>query len=144
MFSQTVEYALRAMVSLAAQPDHPMITREIAALTHAPPGYLSKVLQSLIRGQLLTARPGLRGGYLLSKDPARIRLLDVIEAVEPLRRITVCPLNLKAHGGALCPLHRRLDDAIAHIRGAFADTTLADLVAEAPRTGTLCKRARPA
>ncbi len=47
MFSQTAEYALRAVVYLASQPGTPRTTQEIAKATQVPTGYLSKVMQSL-------------------------------------------------------------------------------------------------
>ena len=47
MFSQTVEYALRAIVHLADQAPNPCTTEQIAKATKVPQAYLSKVLQSL-------------------------------------------------------------------------------------------------
>ena len=47
MFSQTVEYSLRAIVWLAAHPDDPQTNQQIAAATLVPSGYLAKVMQSL-------------------------------------------------------------------------------------------------
>ena len=46
MLSQTVEYALRAMVYLADQSPSPRTTEQIATATKVPAAYLSKVLQS--------------------------------------------------------------------------------------------------
>ena len=48
MFSQTVEYALRAVVHLASNMKRPQTTEEIAKVTKVPQAYLSKVLQSLV------------------------------------------------------------------------------------------------
>ena len=47
MISQTSEYALRAVVSLAQSPEQPHTATEIAKLTKVPEHYLSKVLQAL-------------------------------------------------------------------------------------------------
>jgi DNA-binding IscR family transcriptional regulator len=55
-------------------------------------------------------------------------VLNVINAVDPLRRINNCPLGLKSHSKTLCPLHRKLDDAIRHVEEAFASTTVEELV----------------
>src|SRR5689334_17739736 len=115
MFSHTVEYALRAVVWLADQYPEPLTTRQIAASTHVPGGYLSKVLQGLARAGLVQAQRGLHGGFTLARGPDRISILDVINAVDPLHRIHSCPLNLSSHGSNLCPLHKRLDDTIATI-----------------------------
>ncbi len=139
MFSQTTEYALRAVVWLASQHDQPRTTREIAATTHVPAGYLSKVLQALGRADLVTSQRGLYGGFTLTKPPERISVLEVINAVDPIHRIDKCPLGLKSHGTQLCALHRQLDDAIAHIERVFATSTIADLLSEASGSHPLCE-----
>ena len=128
MFSQTVEYALRAAVWLASHPGHPQTTQQIAANTKVPAGYLSKVMQALGRASLVNAQRGLNGGFTLMRRPGQIRLIEVINAVDAIRRIDHCPLGLEAHGARLCPLHQRLDDAIGHIERAFTESTLADLL----------------
>jgi Rrf2 family nitric oxide-sensitive transcriptional repressor len=67
-------------------------------------------------------------------------VLDVVQAVDPLKRIDVCPLGISAHGTVLCPLHRKLDDAIRHVAEAFGTTTLAALVGPRHRLRPLCAR----
>ncbi len=130
MFSQTAEYALRAVVWLAAQGGAPRTTQQIAAGTLVPPGYLAKVLKTLARAGLVRAQRGLGGGFTLAKEPERITPLQVIDAIDPIPRIRNCPLGLAAHSGALCPLHRRLDEAIGHAVQALADITVAELLGE--------------
>lgn len=138
MFSQTAEYALRAAVWLASRGDAPQTTQQIAKATKAPSGYLSKVLQSMARSGLVQAQRGLNGGFSLAQGPDSITVLDVVNAVDPIQRIRTCPLDLKGHGIRLCPLHRRLDDAMSSIEQAFAATSLADLLAEPTESRPLC------
>src|SRR5271165_4715877 len=52
MFSQTVEYALRAVLHLADHSPPPRTTDQIAAATLVPKAYLSKVLQGLCHAWL--------------------------------------------------------------------------------------------
>ena len=130
MLSQTVEYALRAVVYLANRPGESARTSEIAELTKVPPAYLSKVLQALSREEIVTSRRGIGGGVTLSRDPSELTVLDVVQAVDPIQRINSCPLELKAHGVHLCPLHRRLDNAMKAVEEAFAATTLAEILGE--------------
>ena len=138
MFSQTVEYALRAVVYLADQAPEPRTTEQIAAATRVPRAYLSKVLQSLGRGGIVHSQRGIGGGMTLVKPAAELSILEVANAVEPLQRIRSCPLGLAAHGVRLCPLHRRLDDALALVERAFAKTTLEEIVAEPTSSVPLC------
>jgi hypothetical protein len=57
-------------------------------------------------------------------------VLDVVNAVDPIRRIRTCPLKLKAHATHLCPLHRKLDDALALVEDAFASARIAEMCEE--------------
>lgn len=138
LFSQTAEYALRATVMLADRGDA-QTTQQIAEITRVPAGYLSKVLQSMRRAGIVLAQRGLHGGFTLARNPEDISVLDVINAVDPLQRIHTCPLGLAAHGKRLCPLHRKLDDALAHVEKSFASTSITDLLRTPTRSRPLCE-----
>ncbi len=139
MFSQTVEYALRAVVHLASESPTPRTTDQIAAVTKVPRAYLSKVLQSLTAAGVVRSQRGLGGGMTLIKTPNELTILEVVNAVEPIQRIRTCPLGLAAHGVRLCPLHRRMDNALAEVEKAFGGSTLAEVLAEPTRSVPLCE-----
>lgn len=138
MFSQTVEYALRAVVFLADQSPNAGTTDQIAAATKVPKPYLSKVLQNLNRGGIVRSQRGIGGGITLVKSPEELTILEVVNAVEPIQRIASCPLGLKSHGTQLCPLHRRMDDTLAAVESTFRATTLAELLGEETNSYPLC------
>ena len=136
MISQTAEYALRAIVYLASKPDAPQTTPQIAAITKVPADYLSKVLQGLAAAGLVRARRGRDGGFSLALPPDQLTVFDIIDAVDPIRRIKSCPLGIKGHIN-LCPLHRRLDGAMAMVEKALKESTIAELLLEPnPRRGS--------
>jgi Rrf2 family transcriptional regulator, nitric oxide-sensitive transcriptional repressor len=139
MFSQTVEYSLRAVVHLADHAPDAQTTDQIAAATLVPKAYLSKVIQGLSRAGIVHSKRGIGGGVTLVKTPDRLTILDVVNAVEPIERIKVCPLGLKAHGVRLCPLHKRMDGALAMVEAAFRNTTLAEVLAEPSSSHPLCE-----
>jgi len=139
MFSQTVEYALRAVVHLAVNRAEPQATSAIAKATKVPPAYLSKVLQGLRAAGVVHLLRGVRGGVSLAKEPAELTILDVVNAVDPIQRIRTCPLDLKSHGTRLCALHRRMDNAILHMEDAFRSTTLAELLNDPNPSVPLCE-----
>lgn len=130
MISQTAEYALRAIVHLAKDPDEPHITRSIAEATQVPSGYLAKVMQTLVKAGFVDSRRGLRGGFTLKRPADEISILDIVNTVDPLQRIRTCPLKLPEHRDSLCPLHHKLDQAMADIEQAFGNTTIADIVVD--------------
>jgi Rrf2 family nitric oxide-sensitive transcriptional repressor len=130
MISKTAEYALRAVVSLADGNGNPLLALRIAETTGVPQAYLSKVLQTLVRADLVSSQRGQGGGFTLTRPATEITVLDVVDAVDPIQRIERCPLAIDAHAENLCPLHRRLDDAIAAIRATFTSTTIGELVTD--------------
>jgi Rrf2 family protein len=138
MFSQTVEYALRAVVQLASAGEEPQTTEQIARATKVPQAYLSKVLQSLVQAGIVRSQRGIGGGMALVRPPAALTILEVVNAVDPIRRIRSCPLELAAHGVRLCPLHRRVDNALAMVEEAFRSTTLKEILDEPSESVPLC------
>jgi Rrf2 family protein len=138
MISQTAEYALRAMVYLADQKSEPHTTAQIAEAAGIPAGYLAKVMQSLGRAKLVHSQRGLKGGFVLTRDPKEISLLDVVNAVDPVRRFHRCPLGVPAHQDELCPLHRCLDEAAQSIETKFGSTTIGQMLEVPESRKPLC------
>jgi Rrf2 family transcriptional regulator, nitric oxide-sensitive transcriptional repressor len=140
MFSQTAEYALRVVVFLGGLGGKPATIRQIHNGTLIPEDYLAKVLQVLVRAQLLRSQRGLHGGSVLAIPPEQLSVYAVIRAVHPLTRIKGCPLKIKGHEGKLCSLHRRLDQAMATVEQAFRNSTIAELLDEPSATRPLGPR----
>lgn len=138
MFTQTVEYALRAIVHLAQQSPQASTTEEVASATHVPRAYLAKILSVLGRAGLVKSQRGLGGGIKLAKAPEQLTVLEVVNAVEPIQRIRTCPLGLSEHGSTLCPLHARMDMAMALVEQSFAGTTIAEVLNEPSLSVPLC------
>ena len=68
-------------------------------------------------------------------------MLEVINAVDPILRIRKCPLGNPAHLN-LCPLHRRIDDAMDLIEKQFRETRLSEVL-DQPRRGGTCPGVTP-
>ena len=143
MISPTAEYALRAIVAIAQSSGAAVVTPTIAEITRVPPGYLPKVLQTLRRAGLVHSKRGLGGGFTLARPAEELTVLEVVNAVDPIKRIDRCPLGIDSHGTNLCPLHKRLDDATALVEQSFASTTITELLAEPGRSTPLCQPIKP-
>ncbi len=139
MFSQTVEYALRAMVVLANAPDSPQTAQSISDIAKLPPDYLFKVMQPLVKAGLVVAQRGKRGGFMLGRNSGEVTIFDVVNAVDPIHRIHTCPLKLRTHGIRLCPLHRKLDSALAMVEDALKSSTLAEVIESGDPVRSLCE-----
>jgi len=138
MLPKTAEYALRATVWLARDPEQTSSADQIAARTKVPRRYLHLVLQDLVQAGLVRSQPGPGGGYALDRDAGKISILDVVNAVGSLERIRHCPLGLTSHT-KLCPLHQELDKVYAAAEAAFARVTLAQLLRSASPIIPLCE-----
>jgi Rrf2 family protein len=112
---------------MAREPSRSYKVKDIAEGIQAAPGYLVKVMQELAKAGILSARRGSQGGYQLIRQPEGLTALEIVQAIDPIERIMHCPLKLAAHGSQLCPLHRRIDNALALIEESFRKTTIADL-----------------
>jgi len=142
MISQTVEYALRAIVTIAQHEGQPCTASQISAITKVPAPYLSKLMQGLVRAGITSSQRGLHGGFLLAREPTELTIWEIVDAVEPIKRIRECPLGIGDHGGTLCPLHRKLDNALALVEETFRSTTVADVLAQPGSVTPLCEETK--
>ena len=111
----------------------PIDNRTLATKSQVPVSYLPKILQSLARAGLVKSRRGVGGGAALCRSPEDITILDVVQAVDPIPRVRGCPLKLKSHCRVLCPMHARLDKAMAEVESVLAASTVAELLADDTR-----------
>ncbi len=78
-----VDYAIRALSYLAAQPQNQVVSRrEIQTKQDIPAHYLSKIMKRLASGGFVQSYMGTRGGFTLKKPPAKINLKEVYECLE--------------------------------------------------------------
>jgi Rrf2 family protein len=139
MMTTTGEYALRAAVYLAQHIGHPQTSALVADGTKVPQGYLSKILQQMVKADLITSQRGIHGGFVLARAPKDISVLDVLKAVDAApNRIHKCPLGIPGHL-KLCAVHRLLDDAMGMIEKAFASADLESLAKSARGVKPLCE-----
>jgi Rrf2 family protein len=85
--SHASSYALHALVHLArSKPDQCVPSHIIAKADGTPERFLLKILKPLVTARILHAVKGPHGGYRLARVPAKISVLEVVEAVDgPLR-----------------------------------------------------------
>lgn len=134
MFSQTSEYALRAIVWLAQHADDgPVGHQTIADATQVSESYLAKILQALAKAELVTSRRGAGGGFALNGDAIDVTVSDVVNAVDPIRAFDDCPLKLVSHKKKRCPMHASLNEATDQVEAVLSRYTIADLLNDKTR-----------
>lgn len=143
MFSQTQEYALRAIIWLASHVEEgPLGNARIAEETDVSPSYLSKILQGLAEAGFISSKRGAGGGFQLLADPDELTVLEVLNAIDPIQRITTCPLGLKSHGTNLCPMHARLDESLKTVIDSLGTSTISELMSAPGRPTPLVETRR--
>jgi Rrf2 family transcriptional regulator, nitric oxide-sensitive transcriptional repressor len=127
MISQTAQYALRAMVCLAMRKDSTVTGEALADISNVPPEYLSKVMQILVRGNIVTSKPGKAGGFSLRIDPAKISLQTIIDLFDSSSGDDFS-LSMQSYGSPLRPLYLKLQSLQALMRKECMTTSIEDLV----------------
>jgi len=86
--SAKVDYALRALLALAAAPDTPMTGEEVATAQGLPVKFIENTHVELRRNGFVTSQRGREGGYRLARTAAEIVVADVLRALEdPLAEV---------------------------------------------------------
>lgn len=136
-----VEWALHCAVVLAGLPPGRTLSAKVLSEFYGiPKEYLSKALQALATAGLVSGATGPSGGYVLSRPPAKITFLDVVEAIEGKEGHFVCreirrnnpSLPSDAPFRSICGIARVMYEADEQWRKVLRKTTLADILKELP------------
>lgn len=130
--TRAAEYAIRCVLYLSQQGRGILISRqEIARQADIPAHFLAKIAQDLAKAGLIEIRQGARGGFVLSKNPAAISLLEVVEVMIGeiyLNDCVVRPAGCKA--SYHCAVHRVWLDARTQLRATLRQVSFDQLIAD--------------
>jgi Rrf2 family iron-sulfur cluster assembly transcriptional regulator len=129
IYSRSSEYAIRALVHVAALPTGEYaMAKNIAAESGAPAHFLAKILQDLARDGFLKSSKGPRGGFRLRPAAAEISLLQIIEAVDGAGRYDRCPAGSpECNERVACGMHDSWMVLRSRIIDYLEGTSIADL-----------------
>ncbi len=127
--SRSTGYGLIAVGYIAKHQDQKIIlSQTISKEYDIPLEYLLKILQQLVRANVLRSKRGPRGGFSLAKSTKKITMLQIIEAVDgPM----ISRLNLaeQTHGEKFSVrAEKTYEKAIAQARSVFEKTKLSNLI----------------
>ena len=127
--SRSTGYALLAVGYLAQhQSEGIILSQSIAKKYNIPLEYLLKILQQLVRANLLRSKRGPRGGFNLARSPKKITLLEVIEAVEGPMIGQLSLTEVAPKEGFSIKAEAIYEKAIGQVRNVFAKVKLSDLI----------------
>jgi Rrf2 family transcriptional regulator, iron-sulfur cluster assembly transcription factor len=126
IFSKKCEYGLQAALYLAAHMHRDVIpAEEIAGKLGIPKEFVAKILQSLTESGIIISRKGKSGGFALAKDPSRIRLIDIVAAIDGLSIFNNCVLGFpNCNPDKPCPLHDKWGELRVKAYNMLNDETL--------------------
>lgn len=132
MISKTEVHALTALAVLARIPDRGYAgAAEIAKVTGAPRNYLGKLLKVLGDEGLVESQKGKGGGFRLARNPSSISLLEVMEPVGRVSRMTGCFLGRpQCSDSEPCAVHAQWLKTRAAYFEFLSGMTVADLARE--------------
>lgn len=130
MFSKSCEYGLRALlhVSLNSSEQNKIGIKEIADELDIPSAYLSKILQNLVRHNILQSTKGPNGGFFINEKSSNIPVIRVVEIIDGLDHFKKCGLGLKQCSEAKpCPIHHQFKPYRDKLKQLLEEKTIADL-----------------
>jgi Rrf2 family protein len=140
LYGAGAEYALHSLLVLATA-EAPMSVVDLARFQQLPERYLAKVFARMKAAGLVVGTEGVAGGFSLARPAAQIRVLEVLDAVDPDRQLFACgeirrncalyaddPPEWATAGS--CRIDLFMTQAQDALREFLASKTLADLVCE--------------
>lgn len=132
MFSKTCEYGIRASIYIAEQSQigRKVNLKEVAEAIESPVAYTSKILQSLVRNNIINSEKGPTGGFSIHKNELKTTTLStIIKAIDGDKVFVGCALGLKkCNEKKPCPVHNEFKSIRADLKLMLENTSLKSLI----------------
>ncbi len=128
MINNRTEYAIRALWQLSEAKDHFSTSEAIAQAQEIPVKFLPQILSDLSRSGLVRSVRGYGGGVRLSRPPEKIKLLEILEAIQGTIFLYDClkgPIDCQHEPD--CKLMKVYKKAQEAMKAEFAKVSLVDL-----------------
>ncbi len=130
ILKRNTDYALRAMVHLATHwKQGPASAKTLASQEDISYPLVHKLMQKLIKTQLVESSVGSKGGFSLSRRPSKISLLEIIETIQGPLRLNRCLLDVDSClRQKNCPVSKKLTNLQKYMEKYLHGITLDDLL----------------
>jgi len=124
-----IRYALRTLVELAKNERVVVPLSLIEKNQMISAKFAKQILQPLERAHVVSSRRGVKGGYRLNKDPAKIHLIDIFRCFDEEFTVSPClSADLECGRAADCEARPIWEELSLQITDFFTDRSLADLL----------------
>ncbi|WP_345798062.1 SUF system Fe-S cluster assembly regulator [Castellaniella sp. MT123] len=131
--SKIVDYGILVLTHMATRPTHVCSAAELAGALGLGQPVVSKVLKLLAQHGLVASTRGAHGGYRLEREPDRINVAQIIDALEDqpfgLTECTALPGVCSVEGACHIRTHWQRINLI--VRRTLESVTLANMVDDA-------------
>ncbi len=136
LYTKTGEYAIRAVLYLARQPEDKLVmSPEVAEKEDIPPHYLAKILQRMAKYGYVDSFKGRGGGFRITEMANNSTILEVVERVEGPVINLKCIIGMKVCSDeAPCPLHEEWSELRDRIKNLISSKTIKQLATEYSET----------
>ncbi|HLT34550.1 MAG TPA: Rrf2 family transcriptional regulator [Aquaticitalea sp.] len=132
MFSKACEYGIKAAIYIAlnSHDGKRVSLKEIAKEIDSPEAFTAKILQDLVRHQIINSVKGAYGGFEIEKkNIGSIKLCEIVNAIDGDKIYLGCGLGLhtctESHP---CPVHDQFSIIRNELRTMLETTNLEQLV----------------
>lgn len=136
--STRMRYGMRALCELAAHYPIHVSLQQIASCQDLSIKYLEQIMSRLRAGGVVKAATGMHGGYVLTHEPERVKVIDAYRSLEGDPSLVHCvEANAECSRSRRCPtrcLWRAMTDAMV---GVMEQTTLGELLRRQGRNCTV-------
>ncbi len=131
MFSKTCEYGIRATIFIASQSleDNRLSLKEIANEIESPVAFTAKILQQLVRNNILDSVMGPTGGFQIDKGRIdEIKLSQIVDILDGDSIYRGCGLGLKECNALKpCPVHNKFVNIRNELKEMLENTSIYEL-----------------
>lgn len=144
MFSKACEYGIRASIFIAEQSKlgRKVSLKEVALAIESPAAYTSKILQQLIRNNIINSDKGPWGGFSMNKQELnKVKLSTIVSAIDGDDIYKGCGLGLKqCNEHKPCPVHYRFKVVRDELKKMLETSTVDSLAIDYEKGLTFLKR----
>ncbi|ETN96161.1 transcriptional regulator, BadM/Rrf2 family [Zhouia amylolytica] len=131
MFSKACEYGIRATLYIAEQSlnQRRVNIREIAKAIDSPEAFTAKIMQQLVKSQIVHSVKGPLGGFeMLRSGSHDIKLYQIVKAIDGDNIYKGCGLGLKeCNEEHPCPVHFKFLNIREELREMLETTSITEL-----------------
>ncbi len=126
--SEAAVLGVHALLFISQHADRKVSTREIAETHGASENHLAKVMQRLVKADLVTSSRGPGGGFELKRDPKDIPLIEIYELFDGALSLGSCLFDKPVCGNSYCVFGDLLGEVNGLVSQYLKNTTLAHIV----------------